>query len=435
MLIAATLLASFCLHVYLSLQPDTAGDSQIFTVWAYHLERFGIAGAYFARVYYPIDYPPGFLYVLSALVWLHGIVDTSTLGPSGEIQHWIRISYAFADLVTAWIIYLAVKRVAPFRTAYLALLCYAFNPAVIFASAYWGVMDSMNVLPTVLALVLLDYKKPELSWAAITVGVLTKQFAAPVSLVIAVVTLKQYGWRRTAGCAGVSLAVSIGMLSPLLFAPILADHSPFFAVGRVLFDFGNMAYITSNAHNLWWLVTGGPPWTFASNPLLGSLSYQTVGTTLFCLLWASCLFGLWWKKCDSQSRTLLAALITCGFFLLVTHMHENHLHTTVAILALVAFRDRRLAILYGLVTATLLTNMMLHDPYLVTEFLYGIPFEMRTMMFFTFAPHGQEMTTAHLWLTFANAAVNILLFSALMYFAVSHLRGDSSKAARAPNSA
>ncbi len=417
LLIAATLLASFGLHLYFSLMPDTMGDLRIFSVWAYQLERFGIAGAYFIHPYYPIDYPPGFLYVLRSVVWLHGLVDTSPLGPSSELQHWIRIPYAIADLLTAWLIYLSVKRVAPWRTAYWALVAYAFNPAVIFASAYWGVMDSMNVLLTILALVLLDHKKPELSWAAIAAAVLTKQFAAPVSLVIAVVTLRNYGWRRSLRCAGAALAVVVIML-----APLLAEHSPILTIERVLFDFGNMGYITVNAHNLWWIITGGPPWKDVSTALLGPLSYQSVGTALFCVLWAGCLAAIWWKKRDFQSRYMLTALITFGFFVVVTHMHENHLHTTIAILAIVACRDRRLAALYALVSTTLLVNMVLHDPYLVTEVLYGMPFDMQSMMSFTFAPAGQEMSATHLWLTFANAGMNVLLFCAFLYLVVSHFR-------------
>ena len=419
-LIAATLLASFCVHLYFSLMPDTMGDLRVFSLWAYQVERFGIAGAYFAPSVYPIDYPPGFLYVLGLVAWVRSAVDTSPLGPAADMQFWIPITYAVADLLTAWLIYLAVKRVAAWRTAYWALFGYAFNPAVLFASAYWGVMDSMNVLLTILALVLLDYRKPELSWAAITAGVLTKQFAAPVSLVIALLTLKNYGWRRSLRCAGVSLAVSVLMMSPLF-----AQLPPLVAIQRVMFEFGNMAYVTANAHNLWWILTGGPPWSDVSQAILGPLSYQTVGTTLFCVLWATCLAALWWGKSDFPSRYMLTALITCGFFVVVTHMHENHLHTTIAILAIVAFRDRRLTALYVALSATLLANMALHDPYLVTEYLYATPFDPLAMMSFTFAPAGHEMSAAHWWMSFANATLNVLILVAFGVIALSQVRRDS----------
>ena len=399
------------------------GDMRVFSFWAYQVEHYGIADAYAARSAFPIDYPPGYLYVLRLIVWLHSTVDTSPLGPSGDIQFWIPVANAFADLLTASLIYLAVKRVAPFRTAYLALLFYAFNPAIIFASAYWGVMDSIHVLLTILALVLLDQKKPELSWAAITAAVLTKQFAAPVSLVIALLTLKEYGWKRSLGCAAVSLAVC-----GLLLSPLLLEYPPLLAIQRALFDFGNMSYISVNAHNPWWLVMGGPPWRDASPLVLGPLSYQGLGTTVFCLLWAASLAALWRRQCDFRTRYMFTALITFGFFMSVTHMHENHLHTTVAILAIVAVCDRRLWAVYALATSTLLANMLLHDPYIVTEYLYDIPFDTKNMMAFTFAPAGQAMSPVHLWLTFANALLNIGLFAGFLYLTLRLLKRSEEDA-------
>lgn len=424
LLIAATLLASFCLHLYFSLMPDSMGDMRVFSFWAYQVAHHGIAGAYAAPSIYPIDYPPGYLYVLQVVAWLHRVTDTSSFGPSGDIQFWIPTANAFADIITAGLIYLAVRRVASWRTAYLSLFFYAFNPAIVFASAYWGVMDSMNVMLTILALVLLEYRRPELSWVAITAAVLTKQFAAPVSLVIALLSLKRYGWKRSLVCAGFSLAVFGLMLSPLL-----ANYPLLLSVQRVMFDFGNMSYITANAHNIWWIVTGGPPWADASLSLLGPVSYQSFGTTAFCLLWATCLAALWWKKSDFQSTYLVTALITFGFFMVVTHMHENHLHTSVAILAIVASRNGRLAALYGLASATLLANMVLHDPYLVTEYLYGIPFDTKDMMAFTVAPAGESVSRLHLWLTFANASINVMLLVALSYLTWAYMREPEQSSA------
>ena len=62
------------------------------------------------------------------------------------------------------------------------------------------------------------------------------------------------------------------------------------------------------------------------------------------------------------------------------------------------------------------------EPSIVTEYLYGTPFDVRYVFTFTFAPFGQEMLPVHLWMTFANSVANMLLFGALLYFALSLVR-------------
>ena len=415
--VAITLLASLCVHLFLTRMPDTMGDVGMYAAWAESIERYGFDGAYFSSfaARFPIDYPPVFPYLLGLLSWLRGLLDASPLGPASALQFWIPFPAALADVATAFLVYVTVKRIAPWRTAYLSMLIYAFNPAVLFATAYWGVMDSLNIFFAVLALVFLDQRKPELSWAAITLGVFTKPFAAVIALVVAVITLRQYGWARSLRCAGVSLGLSI-----LVLSPFLAAHSPAETVYRVMFDFGNMPYVTSNAHNLWWLLTGGVPWVSVYSPALGSLSYQAVGMLLFFPFWAMVCAAIW-RSPGLVSKYLLCALLSFGFFMVITHMHENHLFTALPLLAIVAVTNRPLAWVYAGASLTLLTNMLLHDPYLVTEFLYGLRYDPRQLMSFTFAPAGR-ISAPHLWMTRADALANLGLFAYLAFLALRQVR-------------
>lgn len=415
--VALTLAASLWVHLCLTQMPDTMGDVGMYAAWAASIEGYGIEGAYFPSFAqrFPIDYPPVFPYLLAFLSWGRGLVDASPLGPAKALEFWIPLPAALADLATALLVYISVKRIASWRAAYLSMLLYAFNPAVLFATAYWGVMDALNIFFALLALVFLDQRRPELSWAAITLGVFTKPFAAVIALVIAAITLGRYGWARSLRCGIVSAAVSV-----LILAPLLPAHSPVEAIHRVLFDFGNMPYVTSNAHNLWWLLTGGVPWVSVNSPAVGTLSYQTVGMLLFFPFWALVCAASFVNR-DLVTKYLLCALVSFGFFMTITHMHENHLFTALPLLAIVAVNSRPLAWLYAGASLTLLSNMLLHDPYLVTEYLYDLRYDPRQLMRFTFAPGGRISAT-HLWWTHANALVNLGLFGGLALLTFRRLR-------------
>jgi Gpi18-like mannosyltransferase len=421
LVVAMTLAASLWAHLFLTQMPDTMGDVGMYAAWAASIESFGIEGAYFPAFAqrFPIDYPPVFPYLLGFLSWLRGLVDASPLGPASALEFWIPLPAALADLATAFLVYVSVKRIASWRAAYLSMLLYAFNPAVLFATAYWGVMDALNIFFALLALVFLDQRKPELAWLAITLGVFTKPFAAVIALLIAAITLGRYGWARTLRCGIVSLGVSALVLAPLLFT-----HPPVEAIHRVLFDFGNMPFVTSNAHNLWWSLTGGVPWVSVYSPAIGTLSYQTVGMLVFFPFWALVCAASFMNR-DRVALYLLAALACFGFFMLSTHMHENHLFTALPLLAIVAVTSRPLAFVYAGASLTLLSNMLLHDPYLVTEFLYDLRYDPRHLMRFTFAPGG-NISATHLWWTHANALLNLALFGGLAFLTLRRWRAQPS---------
>jgi hypothetical protein len=118
-----------------------------------------------------------------------------------------------------------------------------------------------------------------------------------------------------------------------------------------------------NAHNLWWLVGRGLPWTDAHSPALGPISWNAVSLALLGLLYLAVL-ALVVRCREPRSLYLAAATVAFGFFVLSTHMHENHLFYTLPLLALAAAESRALRVLLLALTVTMLANMILHDPFL-----------------------------------------------------------------------
>jgi hypothetical protein len=64
-------------------------------------------------------------------------------------------------------------------------------------------------------------------------------------------------------------------------------------------------------------------------------------------------------------------LLTVGWFVVTVRAHENHLFMALPFLAVAWALDRRFGLLFGLVSASLLLNIALHDPLLVGNWAAG----------------------------------------------------------------
>jgi len=50
----------------------------------------------------------------------------------------LKMPAILADIATAFLIFLIVRKYGSFRLAFIAMISYAFNPAIIYNSAIWG---------------------------------------------------------------------------------------------------------------------------------------------------------------------------------------------------------------------------------------------------------------------------------------------------------
>ena len=125
-------------------------------------------------------------------------------------------------------------------------------------------------------------------------------------------------------------------------------------------------YISVNAHNFWWLVTGGQGWQ--SDALsFAFVSYRLAGFVLFGGATLLSLAVVWRNR---SALHLTAAYQSLAFFMLLTQIHENHHLPLFAPLVLACALNRRLWIVYGALSLTALANMALHDPNIVMALGY-----------------------------------------------------------------
>jgi len=132
---------------------------------------------------------------------------------------------------------------------------------------------------------------------------------------------------------------------------------------RVLLDLDAMPYTSVNAHNLWGLFGG---WLPADAALFGPLSATAIGLVLF----GAALLGLLLlllrlergAGVSPQQACVLGAAVSFSFFMLSTHMHENHLFVALPLLAAALPLGREWRRLFAFVTLAVLLNLALHDP-------------------------------------------------------------------------
>jgi Gpi18-like mannosyltransferase len=431
-LVVGTFALAAVLAFSLTLLPDTMGDLGEYCRWTRRLAAHGLEGAYFpspaerivagADPSWPIDYPP----LLPYLLWAIGhIADWFAPGSAQQdrlMGFLIRVPFVLAHLTLGVVIFRYVAREGGRRAAWLTTVAHLFNPAILFDTCYWGQADALLALILVAAVVAATRGRLEWAWAMLVIAALLKPLAYPHFALLVVVTLKHGGPRRAVRCGAIAAMTGIAALAPFLWIGRLPD-----ILRWIVYQVDSMPFASANAHNLWWLLTGGLPWTVASDPFLLGLSYQQAGVLLFGVFLAVTMAQL--SRARSVDALPLAAAGTAlGFLVLNTHLHENHLFAFLPLLSLVAFRERRLRWIYAAATATLLVNMVAHDPYL--RFVIGphLPGPSLTMpsakwaVDATLAAHFVQHGYAHVveverglttWLrlalTFVGSEANVLL--------------------------
>jgi len=362
----AVLVVSALIQVALATIPDTMGDLLEYRSWTRTLTQEGLIAAYWppsAAAHSPsfsppIDYPPLLPYAFWVIGHALQAFSPSAVGENGWLLDFlIRLLFVVSSLLLALLVYVEVRRVAP-SAANLALALVALNPALIFDTAYWGQADAPCALFIAASLVALVRGRPEWAFAALAVAALVKPLAYPLAPLIVFETVRRFGMARAFRAGASALAVGVVALVPFLQSGHLPD-----ALRSLVTQVDAMPYISVNAHNLWWLVGLGAPWTSAYARPLGLFSWSAMSLLLFGVLYMAVLVLLWRSR-EPRSLYAAAATVSFGFFVLSTHMHENHLFAVLPLLVLAGAESRPARTALCVLTVAMLANMVLHDPFL-----------------------------------------------------------------------
>jgi Gpi18-like mannosyltransferase len=310
-----------------------AGDLSVLTRWAAALDEHGWTSIYTAS---DANYPPLALFLLAVSCKLDTLLmpGAPLTGPV-----WLTALKLPAMLADAGIAALAWRladnrRIGVWITAALSL-----NPALIYLSAWWGQYESVYALLALAAVVAAGRGRPFWAGVGLGAGVMVKLQAAvagPVVVLAAIAGIApQAAGRLSSEARRTILALASG-----LALPIGLTMAPFAAVGqselvwlRMIALTASPGWLTVNALNIWYLVTGGAGnWAYNapllwpdSTPLAAGLSARTVGLAMLAIWSAAVLILGWRARREGWQVWLLAGtLLYLGVFLWPTQAHERY---------------------------------------------------------------------------------------------------------------
>jgi Gpi18-like mannosyltransferase len=381
------------------------GDVDAYLAQTWKMVHYGIHSAYLTfNGVPPSDNPPVLLYPFWLLGWLYQHLISPSFPPTWVsdpklLRFVLRLPSLGADLIIGALIFRVLQRKSlGFNASLTAAGAYLFSPAVIFDSAYWGQTAAVHALFMLMALIATDRRVYLWAGAALAAAVLTKPQALAIAPLVFILALREQGWWRI-GVAGSLTAL-------LIVAPFLVAGNIQGVCAQYLNTTHYHPFLSANAHNLWWFITGGHGWQSDIRP--GSLiHFRTVGLLLFAtatLLSSVAVFR------QRETLFLAAAYQSLAFFMLNTQIHENHLLPMFAPLVIVAALDRHARWLYGAFTFTALANMALHDPNLIRWL--GLPED---------DIFGGSTLAIPRWI---NSAAQVALFILLTLWLIASLRRD-----------
>jgi hypothetical protein len=268
----------------------------------------------------------------------------------------------------------------------------AFNPALIYLSAWWGQIESVYACLALAAILAAGRGRPFRAGVWLGLGVMVKlqaAVAAPLILMIVAARLKPGDENRPTlpevfrasapevlrATLGVALAMGVCL------APFALSGQLRLVLQRSVALVASPGWPTVNALNVWYLLTGGRGnWAF-NTPLThpdtlavgGGLSAREVGL-LALAIWSASVLWLGWRagrRTRLRGWLLCGALLYLGVFMFPTQAHERYAFPAVPLLAgaaaLSADKSTKVvwqqAALYGMITGIHLLNLIWAAPF------------------------------------------------------------------------
>ena len=311
-------------------------DQNTFIAWGNRAASVGFGSFYDAWS----DYLPGYIYVLWVLAKVEtlGTVSTTVL---------YKLPAILGDLAVGYIIY-HILRKKP-KVALLASAAYLFNPALLANSTFWGQVDILTSLFSLLSIVFVNIWP--LSAVFLAAGIAMKPqalMAAPIIFTLAL----QNKWK-------LNKYAKYGIVSTgaflLFFVPFNSgDNLLGFVYERLVTTVEQYPYGSVNAFNFWGL------WGFWKEDSFsaGVLILLTVG-----------LFTLMNRRLAAQKPYHLLAILFLVNFLFTTRMHERHMLPALAPVVIAAASTPVLWLVYVGLSATYVANMYYSYHWITQDFL------------------------------------------------------------------
>lgn len=342
-MIALALFVSLIIRLYLSGFEGHGFDIDTFKKWSN-----GVYFTGFSHFYSGVgsDYPPLYIYIL----WAIGKINKLYISHSFESPFFLimlKIPAIIADIATAFLIFIIARKYVSFKVAYLAMVSYAFNPAIIYNSAIWGQVDSVYTLFFMIALMFFVSGRPVYSGMSLVLAILTKPQSLVLLPLFALAMIKKYPPVTVAKVTASSCTAFVVLALPFFIDSSIFDLFKLYFSSYVQYPFNSL-----NAFNIWAFTGLFEP----DNTHFLVMTYRMWGYLMFGSIFIYIAY-LTLKKQDDASIFLASAILFFAFFMFFTRIHERYFFPMFAPLAVAMIFDRRLYVVYGIATLTFLFNL------------------------------------------------------------------------------
>jgi Gpi18-like mannosyltransferase/predicted membrane-bound dolichyl-phosphate-mannose-protein mannosyltransferase len=318
-------------------------DVGTYEAWGLQLAQGGPASMYQSG--YFLDYPPGYLYAL----WAAGAIARALGATGDELRMIIGTPALLADFALSLLIFSLMWRLAGKAGAWLGMLLFALNPALLFDTVVWIQTDSAFTLTMLLSVVMLTDEKMEAGWGLAALAVLIKPQALSLLPVLVAWTLMRANWQRWVRAGLAFIVVTV-----VTAAPFQVGHAWNWLPDLYLSTAAYYHETSVNAFNFIALLGG---LRASDSGTLFGCSYFAIGMSLLIPLYS---FALWLLARDPVRRNFwFAAFIAIfGFFMFAPRMHERYVYPAVVFAIPLAFESRTMLAVFSTVTVTCLSNLV-----------------------------------------------------------------------------
>ncbi len=354
---ALLFLAAFGVRMIFAHAPGDADNFTAFKMMIAQATTHGLGSIYDLD---PVvgAYPPLHHYDMALVGWLYRtFVSPEFDVASSRLNFLMKMPTIVLDMLIVVVVMVYAARRRDTRTALLVGAAYAFNPSIIYTTAYNGQLgDPLYALFVTLAVVSLVGEHAAWLGAATMLAVLTKPQASAFLPFLAIAALRHLRVQNIPRTVVTGGATTLVVLMPFVFAGTIGDM-----IRTVSTTIGHGPRISANAFNIWWLLGWGNAWNISDTQLWFSVPYRMLGLLLFFVVAYGLAAWKLWTTSGSRSLLMLAAFVGFAFFMLPTEIHENYLFPTIPLLALLVVHEWRAWWLLVSLSATWFVNLLTTD--------------------------------------------------------------------------
>ena len=350
-------------------------DIAAFQSWSLTLTEHPLSQFYASTSF--ADYPPGYFFVLLIVGWIFkGLVALKIVTPTAYpvLALLVKLPAIFMDIVDAWLIYAIARRFASRTIALIAAALFAFNPAAIYISAYWGQVDSVSWGLVLLAInVLLSARddarwgtlKITGAWLALAFSVLMKPQGVFIGLIFVAfaftATAQDERRRRLIGTlCGLAAGVLLAVVAAEIFHPGNPIANMAWLFERYRYGSSVYPYNSINAFNLYTIAPQNVFWMPDTEPLTFfgiALGPMVLWGWLLVAGATTLIVARYLQRKDERAFLEAAMLVSFAFFVLATRMHERYVFGAFILMMPLTVFARRYLWTTILLSGTLLVNL------------------------------------------------------------------------------